>query len=113
MRAKDHSPNVIHNSMPGKRWAIQPAMPVWSMWKCVQMTRFTGLPPISRVKIVSHKSSIWSVFTPVSTTVHPSPSSTSHRFMWSSPASGSGMRTQRMPLPTSMASPGSGRRSKG
>ena len=66
-----------------------------------------GRAASSPAKNVSHSSRVGGRPTPVSTTVTPSPSSSSHRLMWFS-WKGSGIRIQRMPGATRMLVPPSG-----
>ena len=74
---------------------------------CVTITRFTGLPCNSLSKIVRQWALVSEFGIPVSTTVHPSPSSSSQRLIHFS-ENGSGIRTQRTPGATSTVVPGSG-----
>ena len=76
------------------------------MW--VQITRVTGLPlSAGLAKIVRQWARDSSVAMPVSTTVQPSPSSSSQRLIQCS-ANGSGMRTQSTPGAISFVSPAGG-----
>ena len=72
------------------------------------MTRFDrAARRCARAKIRSHRSRVASSPMPQSTSVQPSPSSSSHRLMWSS-ANGSGMRSQCTPGAISKVSPPAG-----
>src|SRR5689334_23554785 len=101
-----HSAWGHHSSAPN-RWASQSALPVWSGGKWVTSTRRMGRSRSSPAKKPSHRARVGGSPTPVSTTVTPSPSSSSHRLMWLS-WNGSGIRIQRMPGATSMLAPPSG-----
>ena len=70
---------------------------------CVTITRFTGFPPSSFSKIVRQCALVSEFGMPVSTTVHPSPSSSSHRLIHFS-ENGRGIRTHFTPGATSISS---------
>jgi len=73
----------------------------------VTITRFTGLPPSTVSKIIRQRAFVSELGTPVSTTVHPSPSSSSQRLIHFN-ENGSGIRTQCTPGATSSTVPGTG-----
>ena len=106
-----NSVRVIHSSTSNLRTS-QPASPIWSGCMWVTITRLTGRPPIGPAKSCSQACAVSSLRMPLSTTVQPSPSSSSHRLMWLS-CIGRRMRTQWTPGATSMVSPSSGRVSNG
>jgi hypothetical protein len=72
------------------------------------MTRLTLVCSMIR----SHSARVWSLPIPVSTTVEPAPSSSSHRLIWSS-WNGSGIDSQRTPGATSSVVPAAGTSAKG
>jgi hypothetical protein len=79
---------------------------------CVQITRRTGRPPIAPASTSSQAARVSGVVTPVSTTVHPSPSRSAQTLTWFS-AIGSGIRIQSSPSATGAARPSSGASSHG